>query len=365
MALPEPVSNEAGFDSLEVFLRLQLNSLKLSREINAVCAYLIKCIDGRGYLDEDVDDTALHLGVSPGTVGEALALLRSLEPKGVCAANLTQCLLLQTEGVPDEELCREIISKHLERLAAEDYSGIARDLYRPVEDIKRACCRIKNMSPLPAIGFALDERVDYISPDISIFSNEGIIEVSVYRSFLPFLQVSPVYRKLYEECEDYEARQYLEQKIQEYEAVIKNVQQRESTLLSCARIIAETQSEFFARSDGSLEPLSLSDVAERLGVHTSTVSRAISGKYILCRGGCIPMKSFFTRRLNCELDATAESIKRMIKSIIQDEDSSAPLTDKQICQLLGKNAVSISRRTVAKYREQLNIPGAAVRKKCS
>lgn len=365
---PDPLDAEYTDDmqdSLKWFLLSQLKPGELGGENERIFGFLIECTDEKGYLDIEPAEAAGLLGVEKSAVERCLDRLRSLQPAGICARDLRGCLLAQISLTPEETAARAIIEDHLGDFAKGYYSLISKKLCIPLSEVHRACGIIKELSPVPASGlYAGKPATEYLVPDALVTVSDGEPEVTLYRSYVPYLAINPYYLELLRETDDDKVREYLDEKLRSAQLLMKNISQRESTFLSCVKIIADIQRDYFTDKNSALTPMTLDDVASRAGVHISTVSRAIRGKYIQSGRGIVPLRKLFSRRLDSphELDCSADMAKKLIAYFVEGESKSAPLSDQRLSEMLAVKGVVISRRTVAKYREQLGIPSTLSRK---
>lgn len=352
-------------DSPKWLLLSQLPADELGGKSGRIYNFLIESMDERGYLDIDEADVSKFIGVPPNEVRRCITELRSLQPAGICARDLKDCLLAQISLRPTEKTAKAIIEDYLKELARGHYSLIAKKLGITTAEVHKAAAIIKELSPAPADELCAKERgAEYLMPDAVVSSVNGRAEVTLCRSYIPFLAVNPYYLKLYGETDDESVRLYLDERFKAAQNLIKNVGRREETFLRCVGIIADIQKEYFADRSAALAPMTLENVAERAGVHMSTVSRAIRSRYIQSDRGVIALRDLFTRRLDSsrEEDCSVDAAKKLISYFVDSESKTAPLSDQRLSELLAVKGVDISRRTVAKYREQLGIASTHARK---
>lgn len=355
-------------DSLRWFLLSQLSTEELDGENEKIFDFLIELTDKKGYLDVDPVEAAALLGVEREAVHNCLVRLRSLQPAGICARDLRGCLLAQISLTPEDTVARDIIEAHLQDFAKGYYSLIAKKLCVPVSSVHKACERIRELSPVPASGLPSEKRAtEYLVPDALVTVSSGEPEVTLYRSYTPYLAINPYYLRLFRETDDEKVKEYLDEKLRSARLLMKNISQRESTFLSCVRVIADIQRDYFTDKSSPLTPMTLEDVAARAGVHMSTVSRAIRGKYIQSGRGIVLLRRLFSRRLDSQRDedCSADMAKKLIASFVRSESKASPLSDQRLSELLAVKGVALSRRTVAKYREQIGIPSTLNRRKKS
>lgn len=364
----DPLERCAGpeqTESLYEHLLAQLRALPLPPSIAAYAQLIIASLDQDGWLREDLAELARELGRSVEEIARALTVVQSLEPAGVGARDLSECLCLQLRRrQPVDPLALDVAREHLEALAKNHYSAIARKLGASQADVRRACDMIRTLDPRPGARFAPQESPGYIIPDIIVTVLPDHFELSASDRFLPTLNVSGYYTRMVRENGDGEVREYLAGKLRQAKWIIQAVEQRRSTLMACAECIVRRQADFFRKGPGWLRPMSLADVAQELDIHESTVSRAVKDKYLQCPMGTYSLSSFFSRRLGKGTDAVSspDRAKALLKALIEKEDKRAPLSDQKLCERMVEQGCAISRRTVAKYRDELGVPGAAARK---
>lgn len=257
------------------------------------------------------------------------------------------------------------LDEPLEALSKSRYGLIARELKASPEEVRAACDVIRSLNPRPGTGFAARENLTYINPDIIVVSFPDHFELLTNDYYFPTLNISGYYTRLMKESDDSQVKDYLTGKVRQAKWMVKAIEQRRSTLMACAECILEFQESFFRKGPGHLVPLSLADVAERIGVHESTVSRAVKEKYIQCSMGVYPLSYFFSRSLGPAAGdeaASPDAAKALLKKLIAGEDKKKPLSDQKLCELMSAQGCSLSRRTVAKYRDELHIPSTAGRK---
>ena len=271
-------------------------------------------------------------------------------------------LLRRHEG---DTLALQIVDHWLDALSKNRYNLIARALEVSQEEVRTACELIRSLNPRPGTGFASRENLTYITPDVIVVSFPDHFELLTNDYFFPTLNISSYYCRLLKESDDAEVKDYLTGKVRQAKWVVRSIDQRRSTLMECAKCILELQEPFFRKGPGHLIPLSLADVAGRLGVHESTVSRSVKDKYIQCSMGVYPLSYFFSRSLGDRAGGGSSSpdfAKAMIKRLIAAEDKRKPLSDQKLCALMAQEGCELSRRTVAKYRDELNIPSTTGRR---
>lgn len=301
-------------------------------------------------------------GADEIAVIDAVTLLQQLDPPGVGARSLQECLMLQTENDTfSPEQAYLILEESFEDLVNRQWDKIAKKYDIQLSDVQAVFDYVRTLTPNPGAGFGKQEH-SYIIPDL-IFSIENdepqLLQSKASRPKVSFSQ------HYFEQLQnvDEEVKAYVTEKKKEYDWISKSLSQREDTILRVGKIIFEKQSEFFMNQSKELKPLLLRDVANKLHLHESTISRAVNGKYIATPFGTFELKSFFSNAVNRESDVSADAAKEKIKKIIDEEDKRKPISDSKIEKNLKESGIAISRRTVAKYREAIGIPSSSKRKR--
>ena len=349
------VGTDGGLaDTLLLHLTRQLERSHASTIVLRGAQFLAS-LDEDGYLRDDVADLAQAAGLPASILEEGLSLLQTLDPPGVGARDLSQCLALQLQRQGESGTALAIVQRHLEHLARKQYHAIAQDLGVSQEAVREAERQIQALDPRPGSAFAGREEPNYLIPDLAVVETEEGLTVVYQNAYTPTLQLSGYYCDLQQRSTDPEVKQYLTDKIKQAQFVIQAVEQRRSTLLDCARAIVRRQEAFFRSAGGH-------DVAQELAIHESTVSRAIREKYLQCARGVYPLSFFFSREVGAAGEGTSvHQIKSRLRELVEGEDKARPLSDQKLCQLL-EGEGTISRRTVAKYRDELGISSASGRR---
>lgn len=358
------VGTDGGLgETLLLHLTRQLERSQAPTIVLRGAQFLAASLDENGYLRDDVADLAQAAGLPASVLEEGLRLIQTLDPPGVGARDLSQCLALQLQRQGEEGLALTIVQRQLERLGRKQYHAIAQELGVRQEEVLAAERRIQDLDPRPGAAFASREEPNYLIPDLMVVETEEGLTVIYQSAYAPTLQMNGYYCDLQKQSTDPEVKQYLTDKIKQAQFVIQSVEQRRSTLLECARAIVRRQERFFRQPGSPLLPLRLSDVAQELSIHESTVSRAIREKYLQCARGVYPLSYFFSREVGAAgAGNSAHQIKNRLAQLVAGEDKSRPLSDQKLCQLLEGEGCAISRRTVAKYRDELGIPSTTGRK---
>jgi len=352
----------ASFLTLHERLEEQLMDFPLTEELKAVCSFLIGNVDERGYLDISSHEAAAILGVEERVVEQAIAWLQQMDPPGVCARNLQECLLLQLRRTsPDDWLAIRLAEEALGELAQGKIQLLAQRYGVTPSEVQQAYDRIQSLSPYPGLAYSA-EAPRYLLPDVQIEKVNGEYVVIMLDHWLPHFRINPGYHQLLQQS-DQQVADYLREKLNAALWIAKCIEQRRQTLYRVVECLVAEQKEFLEKGPAYLRPLTLKQVAEKLGMHESTVSRATSGKYAQTPLGLIELKAFFTHSLGTEDDVSPERAKLRLKALIDGEDKCKPLSDQKLAELLAAEGIPLSRRTVAKYREEMRIPSSAKRKR--
>jgi RNA polymerase sigma-54 factor len=358
-------------ESLADHLAGQLRFNNLSEEEERIASLLIGNLNADGYLQDTIEDIAASANVEVQLVGHVLEIIQACDPSGVGARDVRECLLLQlrAQELDDPEvadpalpLAVTIVQDHLQALEGRRFDRLAKDLGVIVEEVSRAVKLITALDPKPGRNFGEGE-VHYVEPDVYVHKVGEEYVVTLNEDGLPRLKVSSSYRRLL--AQEGEAKEYVQEKLRAATWLIKSIHQRQRTLLLVAQSIIKFQQDFLTHGVSQMRPLVLRDVAEDVGLHESTVSRAVADKYIATPRGIYPLKKYFTTGLKGPQgqDVAAESVKERIRELISNEDPARPLSDEEIAHMLSNDNVTIARRTVAKYRESMNLLPSAKRKR--
>ncbi len=361
-----PLNFISNTKSLKEFLQEQILEININTLNKGICGYLIENIDARGYLGCELIDICSELNIELCVAEEALKILQSLEPVGIGARNLKECLKIQLnrKGIVDE-IIYYIIDNYLEYVGEHKLSHISKQLKISLEKVQDICDIIKSLEPKPARGFYTGESIEYIVPDAFITKIDDEYIIIMNDEAVPRLKINTLYKDIIMHEIDKKTVNYVKDKINSAIFLINSIDKRKSTIYRILEKIIEVQKDYFDMGDDYLKPMTLKNVADYLGVHESTVSRAINEKYISTNSGIIKIKTLFTKGLSTEdvADVSTNTIKRTINDLISKEDKKQPLSDQKISELLNRNGTNIARRTVAKYREELGILPSSKRKR--
>ena len=359
-------------ETLQDYLWSQLITENFTDQETEIIKFMLECLDNKGYLEESIETIASYFGTDTELVEDLLSDLQALDPSGVCARSLEECLKLQLERRDMlTPVLESIIDNCLEMVAKNQIPAIARKLRLSPTETAGYCQIIKSLNPKPGVSFSSRDQLRYIIPDVTIVKFKDHFDILLNESMYPTIELNSYYRQMNQNPESSELKEYLGNKIRQAEWVKQCVTQRGKTLMQVSRAILEHQEEFFTFGPAHLNPLRLADIAQELDIHESTVSRAVSKKYLQCSWGVYPMNFFFSRSVavqessgneNGAQSVTAADIKRVLREIIEEENKKKPYSDRLLGEKLAERGISISRRTVAKYREEEGIADASGRK---
>src|SRR6202140_4294030 len=370
---------------LSEHLQWQLSVTVCSEVVRGIAEVTIGNLDENGYLTVSLEEIARNGNYSADDVEEALAVVQEFDPLGVAARNLRECLLMQLRTLDGQNaLAMQIVSECLPKrplaaseaeelnpetplarlLQANQLKEIARALNRPVELVKRAVDVIKKLDPRPGLRYNKTQP-RLVEPDVYFRKVDDQWQVFMNDDDVPQLRLSPVYRRLLaRDAADREVRNYVKERVTAAMQLMKSIEQRKHTILRVCQIIIQRQFEYLDHGADHLKPMMIKEVAEEVGVHPSTVSRAVSSKYAHTPQGVLELRSFFSESVNGPEgnNMSLQTLKRLVKKMIEEENTAHPLTDDLIAKKLDDAGIHVTRRTVAKYREDLRIPSTHQRR---
>lgn len=353
----------AGSDSLEAELLSQLRIRGAQGRLYKLAAYLAGNVNEAGYLAVSLQEASLQLGASAAEIEAALRELQALEPAGVGARTLQECLELQiARDAAADPWAYAVVSRFLDELAGGRLQRIAEALAIPIERVKQTLDYIRTLNPRPGASYG-HQAPQYVAPDAAIRRERERYAVVLNERSVPKVAVHRAHAQLVALHDHPAVRRYAREHLQEAQWLVRCVEQRKATLLRVVEAVAGEQLPFLEQGRASLRPMNLRAIADKLGVDESTVSRAVSGKYVQTPHGIFELKSLFSSGLRTQSGdaASSESIKERIRRAIAEEDASRPLSDQQITDLLAAEGIRISRRTVMKYREEMRILSSKLR----
>lgn len=353
--------------TLQQFLAEQVHQSLVPEPIKDVALALIGNLDERGFLDSDPQALCAILGIKASTMKQGLTLLQSLDPPGIGAKDLRESLLLQLKRKNRQDsLEYKIIDEHLDALARRHIAQIARALSTTPERIAEATERIAELNPDPGGSFTPTSN-PHITPDVIIVRrSDGSFDAELTNDHIPRLRISDFYKDLLSKLgSDKKALEYIRENIRDGRSIISSISLRQETILSIALRIIDRQGPFLLHGPSHLRPMTMADIAEDLGMHATTISRAVAGKFILTPSGMMEMRAFFATGYQTSdgAELSNAAVREAIQSLIQSENPAKPLSDDVLTKELNRRGITIKRRTVAKYREQLHILPSHLRKR--
>ncbi len=352
--------------TLSDHLRSQLALVVLTESIRDAAEEVIGNLDENGYLLSTPEEMAGESGHALDDMREAVHVVQSLDPAGVAAIDVRECLLLQLASRGAEDgLAWQIVHDHLKLVETRQTKELVRLLHRPIEHIQIALDVIRHLDPRPGLRYS-GPGARVVEPDVYIFKDGEDYLIQVSDDDVPQLRLNPQYRRMLdrEQEPDKDVRNYVKERYQSAIQLMKNIEQRKQTILRVCQSIVRRQEEFLENGIDELKPMMIKEVAEEIGVHPSTVSRAVSSKYAHTPQGVFELRYFFSEAVQGPGGSATPLLilKRKVKKMIEDEDSAHPLTDEQITELLQADGIQVTRRTVAKYREDMRIPSTHQRR---
>lgn len=339
-------------------LEWQLGLMLAPEGVKAAALSIIGNLNEDGYLTATLEEISSSGGHETADVEQALKLVQEFDPLGVAARDVSECLLLQLRTLePENILAQQIVSEHLPQVQNKQYREIVRALNRPLPAVLAALEVIKRLDPRPGQRYNKTQP-RLIEPDVFFVKVGDTYRVVLSEDEQPQLRLSPVYRQLLEhKTASKEVRHYVRERFTAAIQLLKNIEQRKHTILHVCEAVVARQCEFLERGPDYLKPLMIKEVAEEVGVHPSTVSRAVANKYAHTPQGVYELRFFFSEAVSGPQGAETSllALKRRVRKMIEEEDATHPLTDEQIAKRLGKEGIQVTRRTVAKYREDMKI----------
>ena len=346
-------------------LYLQISLYKLSNEEMKVCKYIIDSLDEDGYLRSDENEIINILKIGKDTFEDCLLNIQQLEPSGVGARDLSECLIIQMQNLGlHNEILEEIVSKDLNLIASNKYKEISKKYNMSLQKCVNLISIIKTLDPKPGRSCCIEKSV-YVQPDVIVEKIDDEFVVYSNANDMCKIKINNFYKEILKNSEsDDDAKDFIKEKLNSATGLIKNIQSRKTTVLRIAEEIIKLQEEFFKKGSKYIRPMRMKDIAEKLDFHESTISRGVNGKYMLTPFGMFEFRYFFSSSLDTkdEMCASSISIKKIIQDKIKNENKKTPLSDDQIAKCLKEDGVNVARRTIAKYREELGILSSSKRK---
>ncbi|MBQ7703333.1 MAG: RNA polymerase factor sigma-54 [Firmicutes bacterium] len=356
-------------ETLSDHLKMQLGLSRLNDLDMKIGRFLVDALDDNGYLTMDTSQVAYVFGTNQDEVEKVLKVIQSFEPVGIGARDLKECLLLQLNEVEDDfpkDSIRFVICNFLKELGDNHIQEISRCTGLTAKQVQAVADFIRTLDPKPGRAFSSGEQLKYVIPDVIVEEVDGGFELTTNYDAEPHLMVSQYYLDMARDHkDDEEVQKYLNDRYKSALWLIKSIDQRKQTIYNVARAVMDRQSEFLRKGEKFLTPMTLKQIADEVGVHESTVSRSINGKYIETPQGVYELRYFFSSGVGNKegTGISSNSIKKMIRELIAEEDPRSPMSDQEIMDILNSKDIEISRRTVAKYRESMNIPSSSKRRR--
>ena len=364
---------DASYKTLHEHLRWQLNLIPISDNDKVIAETIIDSLNDDGFLDgtlenilETIDNELEETGLEE--IEAVLKIIQSFEPLGVGARDLKECLLIQLKQFDQKnqknQKAKELINDYFNLLATHDYKRLMKKLKLTEEELEEIIDFIQTMNPRPG-SQVNNTRIEYTVPDVSVTKNNNKWVVKINKDTTPNLRINTVYKKMIKRADSSIENQTLKSHLQEADWFIKSLEHRSETLLNVSKCIVEHQSDFLEHGEEAMKPLILQDIANSLGLHESTISRATTRKYIHTPRGTYELKYFFASHIGTQQGGTRSStaIRALIKKLVDNELPNKPLSDNKIADSLKKEGINIARRTIAKYRESMAIPPSNERKR--
>lgn len=368
----ESDDNHRSFDhflttppTLAEHLNWQLNLSDISDDLREIGYFIIGNINENGYLMSSLEEIAEQLAMPAAKVEETLRIIQSLDPIGVGSRNLQECLLIQIRAAGLEgSLAEKLITDYLPLIEPKKFKEIAKAADCELDDVLAALEIVRRFSPNPGQKYNSQDPI-YIQPDVYLYKVGDDYEIVLNDDGLPKLRLNRSYRELLKKKSlPKDTRSFIKERFRSAIELLKSVDQRQQTIYRVCTAIVQRQSQFLDQGIMYLKPMLIKDVAEELGVHSSTISRVVANKYAHTPQGVIELRKFFTTGIESSdgENISVARVKEKIRRIIENESSEGPYSDQKIAKLLNRDGIQITRRTVAKYRDQMNIPGSRERK---
>lgn len=347
-------------------LHLQISLYNINKIERKICDYIIDSLDEDGYLRIDEKYIISELNISKKIFEKCLNIVQQLEPSGIGARSLSECLIIQIRNMGiDDNLIENIVYKDLDLIGKNKYKEISKKYNISLQKCVNIINFIKTLEPKPCVVCS-DEKSIYIQPDVIVEKIDDEFIVYTNESDNLKIRISNFYKEILKTTTcDESAKKFIKEKLNSATSLVKNIENRKSTILKIAKEILETQQEFFKYGEKYIKPMKMKDIAKNLNFHESTISRGVNGKYMLTPFGIYEFKYFFSSTFDNNFDGATSSIsiKKIIQEVINSEDKKKPLSDDEIVKILNDKGINIARRTISKYRNELGILSSNKRKK--
>ena len=354
-------------ETLTDHLLTQLRTSRLTEHEQLIGEYIIWNINNVGYLTIDVPTIAENLEEEEETVEQVLGVIQQFDPPGIAARNLQECLLIQLyQQQPMNEAAIQMIRDHFDDFKNMRFERLAKNMMIDIDTVNQTYEAITKLNPKPGEGYVVSTN-DYIVPDLEVRKEDGEFKIYMQDFNIPQLRINNEYRKMMLDKKNTtkEARDFIRQRLESARWLINSIHQRRATILRTMEAIIERQRDFFEKGPEHLKPMILKDIADDIGMDISTISRVTNGKYVQTEYGIFELKHFFSEKYTTDdgEDVSNKIIKNLIKEIVEQEPPKKPYNDLKISEILKKKGYTVARRTIAKYREQMNIPVARLRRR--
>lgn len=353
--------------TLKDYLKEQVTYSSIKKNDQLICKYIIDNLDGRGYLEENIiEELILDLQITREKAENCLKFVQSLDPIGIGCRTLSECLNIQlSKKGYNDSILKELIDKYLIELSQGKYRLLSQNLKISIKQVQEYEDFIKTLEPKPSRGYFTGEAIGYIFPDVYIKKIDEDFVVITNENLFPNLKVNGIYKDVINQSNDKEAIKYVKEKIESALFLVKSIESRKNTICRVVEEIIKYQKEYFEGREKNLKPMTIKNIANSLEMHESTISRAVKDKYVVMHTGEIKkIKDFFANYVNVSNnEISAEYVKTIIKDTIDKENKLKPLSDEKICNILSEKGIEISRRTIAKYRDEMNIKSSSQRKR--
>ncbi len=353
-------------ETIEEDLASQLNFLSLNNKLNELCKLIIGSLDEQGFFKCALGDLAIIAGVGIEEMHKALDIVKGLEPPGIGAKDVKESLLLQLrrKGIK-QDIYEKLIMDFFEEIASNQLIQIAKKISEPIEKVKQCISEIKKLNPYPYSQLSNVDESIFVVPELRIEKEDDNFVVVFEKQYQPRLKIADRYiEMLYSPDYSIEAKEYIKQKIQSANNIIKSIEQRRDTIRKIAEVIVDVQHGFLEKGSICLKPLTMKQVADKIGMHETTVSRAVANKFAKTPQGVIALKYFFSAGFQSSDGdmISSRGVMEKIRNIIDEENKNSPCSDDDIAKILNEEGIPVARRTVAKYREELGILPSRMRK---
>ncbi|MDQ1353175.1 MAG: polymerase factor sigma-54 [Acidobacteriota bacterium] len=328
-----------------------------------IAAHIIYNLNNDGYLDIEIESIASSIGTTPAEIERIREIIKSFDPPGVASRNLQECLLAQVEDTPANEKLRQLITYHLEDLSRSKYDEIIKKLGVTREELTRLISMLKRLEPKPGANFE-EHEIDYAEIDLMLFKENNEYKIKYIEEGIPRMLLSSYYEQMLDKSPDKKTRSYLKERFRNAQLFIEGMDMRKSMIVKIAEILVKKQKDFLDFGEKWKKPLTMKEIAQELGYNESTISRAVSNKFIATEHGLISMKKFFSYGIKGEFGFvhSVETIKDKLKKLVDDEPKNRPLSDQQLTGKMISLGIKISRRAIRNYRDEMGIDSSSKRK---